>query len=166
MEQRIFIDERTKKLVISDARIMFRNFEGRKTDYNREGNRNFCVIIDDSEFAQRLSNEGWNVKILAARDENEEPRYYIPVAVSYKIRAPRILMHTRRNTTPLDEESVRSLDYAEIQNCDITINPSRWEVNGKTGIKAYLDTLHVVLEEDYFSSKYAEEEYPGELPFN
>lgn len=155
-----------KTLNIENAHIMFKNFSGKGSQFNREGDRNFCVRIDDADLARGLRNEGWNVKQLRPRDEDEEGTYYLQVKVSFKVSPPRVYMIAGKKKTLLDEEAINSLDYAEIQSADVIITPYNWEINGKKGVKAYLKIAYITIEQDAFAAKYAEEEGPEEdIPF-
>lgn len=156
----------TEDIIIENAHILpgaFRNFSGRPDKYNRVGSRSFCVAIDDGDLAKKLIEDGWNVRILAPRDEDESPRYYIQVQVSFENKPPHVVMLTGRKRTSLNEESIDCLDYAEMLNVDLTISPYNWNVNGKSGVKAYLRNMYVTIREDRLAEKYAED--PDDVPF-
>ena len=154
-------------LNIENARLMFKNFAGEATKYNRAGARNFCVVIEDPELAEHLKADGWNIKTLKAREDGDNDILYLKVNVNFNsARPPKVTLIAGKVRTELTEESIGSLDYADISNVDVSITPYHYElVNGDTGVSGYLKTMWVTIEQDPFASKYAEEEYPGEEPF-
>ena len=149
-------------LQINDARIIFRNFEGRGGTYNHEGNRRFAVIIPNNELADELISRGWNVKIKAPVEEGEEPFMYLQVKVKFNNRGPQIYLVTGDRTNRLEEDMVSMLDDIDIRSVDLDIRPYDWEVNGKTGRTAYLQAMEVTQEIDRFAARMAEEEHPEE----
>lgn len=153
-------------IVMENARIIFRNFSGKPSRFNKEGDRNFCVVIEDDDLVTKLKADGWNVKATKPRDPDEDPTFYIPVAVNYSHVPPKIYMITSNNKNLLNEETVGNLDYAEIKNIDLIISPYSWEVNDKFGIKAYCKTMYVTIEEDVFADKYNYKQIDDDnLPF-
>lgn len=147
----------TDELVIANARIMYRNFSGRTSQYNPRGERNFCVIIDDPEVAEQMREDGWNVRISTPRNEEDKPEYYIQVRVRYDGIPPKVFLVTSRNKVLLDESMVSELDNAEFKCIDLTIRPYNWtQANGNSGVSAYLKVGYFTIVEDPFADKYAD----------
>lgn len=142
-------------IAIENAHIMFRNFRGEASKFNAAGKRNFCVRLDQ-DMADRMIDEGWNVKFLHPREEGDEPTPYIQVAVSFDNIEPNIFTITGYHKNRLNGDTIDILDYAEIENIDLIIRPYNWEVNGKVGVKAYVKNMYVTLVEDEFADKYAD----------
>lgn len=148
---------------LEGARITFKNFEGREGQYNQEGDRNFALLLDDPKMVEDLEADGWNVKYLRAREEGEQPQPYIQVSVSYKNRPPRVVLVTSKGKTTLPEDLVMMVDWVDIAHVDVIINPYQWAVSGKTGVKAYLKAIYVVVMEDELEQKYSD---VPEIDFN
>lgn len=147
------MNERVSNIVMENAQIRFRNFSGKEGRFNPAGRRNFCVLLTD-DIVDSLIRDGWNIKYLNPRDEDEAPQPYIQVSVNFDNIPPKVWLITSRGKTLLDEESVNMLDWAELQSVDLIIRPYQWEMNGKTGVKAYLKSGYFTIVEDEFESKY------------
>lgn len=146
-------------LHIDDARIIYRNFAGLGSKFNREGDRNFAVVIDDEDIYDELIADGWNVKRKVRDDDDDAPRMFLPVKVKFNERGPRAYLQSGgAKAVELDEESIDCLDEIDIVGVDLDIRPYNWEVNGKTGRTAYLQSIWVVQELDRFKARYEDME--------
>ena len=145
-------------LQIDDARIIYRNFRGEASKYNREGDRNFALVIPNEEIADALTKEGWNVKVKPPRDEDDQPFMFLPIKIKFNDRGPSVYLVTGDRHNKLDEESIGLLDDIDIASASIDVRPYDWEVNGKTGRAAYLQSLEVIQEIDRFAARFVENE--------
>lgn len=144
-----------EKLIIRDARICSRNFSGKADQYNTAGFRNFTVVLDE-DLGEELIEQGWNVKRKPAREPGEPDRYFLKVTVRFDKIPPVVKLVTSKNITVLDESTVGQLDTAIITKIDLELYKRHWEVNGRTGFKAYLKTGYFTIEEDVFADEYGE----------
>lgn len=148
--------ERVQPITIKGATLIYKNFAGLAKRFNAKGIRNFHVVLD-SEFAQVLERDGWNIKWHDPREDSDDPAWpSIKVAVRFDNYPPRIMLITKGGKTLLDEESVDILDWAEIVRADIVLTGSRWDVQGKQGIKAYLAKGFITLSDDDLESEYSD----------
>lgn len=150
----------SRNLLLEDVRIRFRNFSGAEGQYNKEGDRNFAMLLEEVD-ADLLASQGWNVKYLKAREPDEEPTPYIKVKVSFpragsKGRPPAVFLVSSKGKTAIGEDEMVILDWVDIARADVSIRPYDWEVNGKKGRSAYLVGIYVHIVEDELDLKYAD----------
>lgn len=151
-------------LQIEDARIIYRNFSGVATKYNREGDRNFAVIIPTDEIKDILIKDGWNVKIKPPREEDESPFMYMPVKIKFNSRGPSAYVESGDSAQRLNEDTIGMLDDIDISSVNMDLRPYDWEVNGKTGRSAYLQAIYVIQNVDRFNSRYAAHQHKNDKP--
>ncbi len=140
-------------LCIENTNLIFRNFAGKESEYNKAGNRSTGVIIPP-ELVDSLVDEGWSIKQLPARDPQDSPLYYMNCKVRYDNFPPKIYMCTSQKKVKLDEETVDQIDYSEIAFVDIEISPYDYNTPMRSGRAAYIKTMYVNVIEDAFAEKY------------
>lgn len=149
----------TGKIRIEGARLIFKNFRGKATEFNEEGNRNFGVLLDD-DLAESLMDDGWNVKFLRPQEDDPEQhrQAWLPVKVKFNQYPPRAILINSRGKKRLDEETIEQLDWSRIVDCDLIIQPYNYPaLRGRpAGVSAYLQTIYATVSEDAFEEKYAD----------
>lgn len=150
-------EHQSKSLVLEGLtreNIIFRNFKGEEKEFNSEGDRNFSIKLDPA-MAKKMIDDGWRVKQLKPRGEDEEGDYHLKVKLNYKRgRPPRVVVITSKNRVDWGADEVEWLDGADISKADVIVN-GWWSDMAGGGYSGYLKTLFVTLEEDYLELKYA-----------
>ena len=141
---------------IEGANIIWKNFSGERDKFN-PGKRGFSVVIDDAVMAKELKQEGWNVKERPLQEgaDPSEQEWTLPVKLNMN-RYTQVWLIVGNHKTLLNEDTVAQLDVVDIANCDISIRPYEWEMSGRTGITAYVDSMYVTIRENKFAEKYAD----------
>lgn len=143
-----------KNVVLEDIPVHYiwlRNFSGVAKDGKPEGNRYFLLSLDP-DLAMRMKEDGWNVKF---NDPDSPYLPYIQVGVRFDKYPASIYRHRRDGSTEeITERQVGLLDHAKIEQIDLIIRPYEYDMPGRHGIKAYLDTMDVTIAENPLDIKY------------
>lgn len=141
---------------IEGAIIIWKNFSGERDRFN-PGKRGFSVVIDDAVMVDELRQEGWNIKERPLQEgaDPSEQEWTLPVKLNMN-RYTQVWLIVGKHKTLLDENTVAQLDVVDIIDCDISIRPFEWEMRGRTGITAYVDSMYVTIRENKFAEKYAD----------
>lgn len=143
----------TDLLLVDGARIMFENFAGAASMYNRAGDRNFCLVIETEEQADELTRRGWNVTVKPPREEGRAPLMFMKVKVKFTGWGPDIDLVTGEAVNRLDEETVKRLDRIQLDHVNMDIRAFDWETAGKTGRTAYLNSMEAVQRVNRFEAR-------------
>lgn len=170
MAQNHFLTPIAKKreratITIRDAYLLYPNFSGAEGKYNRAGDRNFSVMMNEED-GLKLLEQGWtSVSPVKKRDGDDDPNVYykLPVSVKFENYPPRIWLvegvqdptpGAKKNMVMLDEATVDFLDRLEFSKIDMVISGSQWSVNNNSGRKAYLQTMFATLYVDELEKEY------------
>lgn len=147
-------------LEINDARIIWKNFSGRGDRFNREGDRNFHLVIPDQETCDALQNDrnqygdSWNVKIKPPREDGDTPFMHMLVKVKFNGRGPNVYLVSGSKQVPLNEDTISCLDDIDIESVDLDIRPYDDTLpNGKSFRTAYLSAMRVYQRVDRFAAQ-------------
>jgi hypothetical protein len=161
---------------ITNAKLLrrpYRNFEGRPTKVHPDGGvREFGVFIEDPEVAQELAEFGFNVKTWTNRDGAEgEDEHWLSIKVNYYNRRtgeklsnpPKFTIYTANNVCDYDENNIKLLDSAELENVKIKFRPNYNTVGDKRYVTPYLNIFEATMIEDNF---FFEDEDDDGMPFD
>lgn len=150
---------RMPNVILENVRLVFLNFAGKVDQFNSQGARKFSVELPE-DVARDMKADGWNIKWPKPRenaDPDAEPRLpTISVEASYRLFSPQVTLITGRRRTNLTENELDVLDWADIITTDVVLQPSHYEMNGKVGVKAYLQKMFITIQEDVLDKKYAD----------
>lgn len=145
------------KYLIDEARIMFRNFEGKPGQFNAAGQRNFHVLLTP-ELEQALVADGFNVKYLKPREEGDIPQAHLKVNVKMDSKIPpKIFIVTSKGRRQLTEDMLQMVDWADFAKIDLIFSRYKrdWP-DGRTTVTAYLQTFFGTIREDELELRYAD----------
>lgn len=151
-----------RKFYFEDAKVGYLNFRGEESTFNKEGDRNFILFLDEED-ALALDAEGFNVTFPKensdiANDEHTEswkPLAKLKVLIKFdKYPLPELFLVENENVTQLTEETAGQIDSSEKETIDLVINKGYWKYGGKSGVSAYISKIYVVVKTDVFDDKY------------
>lgn len=150
-------------LQFDDVEIPFKNFSGRASDYNAEGNRNFTIRIT-KDIWEELKEEGWSGLSIYTNKDGDE-LYLMKIKLGYKFdNGPMVRVKAGKIKKTFDEGRIRELDNIYLISGSMDIKPSYWQRGKDKGISPWLKSAEFIMEVDRFDEE-AMEEGIDILPF-
>ncbi len=151
---------RVNDINITDGEIAYSNFSGRPTQFKPEGGERTVTFVIPPEIVEDLKADGWNIREqVFANDPDREPRYLLEARLTFRTRNgqprdPKIFIVRSDSMVHMTEETIDTLDRADILSVDAVLGPSYWEWGGRRGIRAYVNSMYVTIKENPIDEKY------------
>lgn len=141
-------------IILEDARLLFPNFAGIATEFNKPGDRNSCVLIGD-ELAAQLAAIGWNIRIGKSTDPDVVPGKFINFTVKIDSKFPPRLWLIRQGHRPelMSPEDYNILDFARFKSVSLKINQYIWQEKPQR-VSGYLEEGFFELMPDPLRDRY------------
>ncbi len=179
-------------LNVENAAMIYKNFTGKPTRVNPAGGKRTFSLILSSEFAERLNEMGWNVKVKEVRDQLEEGEttrtvswndyvnmyrndfdhalIYTEIVVNENSEYPPKIykvseFNGEKTMALLPAEQWYRLDESELMGVDISIHPYTHgrSLANPDAKKGYLKTMYAqAVPVNEFGGKYADYRIAGE----
>lgn len=144
-----------KQVTIEDTRLIFRNFAGDKKKFNKEGDRNFEVVLTD-EAAEAMDKDDWFVKTYEPNDRYDELLHTVKVRIGENDEPPVYVIGEDKKPIKLNKGQFKRVDRYNIISVDVTFHQAKgtFEYDGREYHSAYLDKIYINILEDYLDKKY------------
>lgn len=151
---------RENEVVIENAILRYKNFSGirRPGSFDTAGDRNFTLIVNDENIAQKMTEMGYNMKYVlpeAASGTIITPYWKVKVHVRFASYPKDYYLYCNGVRTRLTEETIGQLDGARLSNVDVAIGLGQVNTNGSATRASYLNRIDAVMPFDYLGQKYS-----------
>ena len=179
-------------LNVENAAMIYKNFSGKPTRVNPQGGKRTFSLALSRDLAEKLNDQGWNIKVKEVRDQVVEGEMTRTVGwqdyiANYQTEFDHALIYTEivvnenseyppkiykvsefngeKTIAPIPPEQWYRLDESELMNIDVSIHPYTHgrSLANPDAKKGYLKSMYAVsVPVDAFGGKYAGYTVAGE----
>lgn len=161
---------------IIDNEVRARNFGGVEKKVgnrtvNGEGRRNFLLYVSE-EVAEQMKEMGCEVRYTTPRDENDVPRPFVSMNLSYFLKPVEVHLISNGVDTLLDENHVYQLNDVDFKNLGLVVElgKEKEHQNGVKYIPMFVSQVWAEIVPSYFANRYSylnsQIPEPDNLPFD
>ena len=154
--------------VVDNAKIIWTNFSGTETPFNRKGKRNFVWVIPDGELAQQLAALGFNIKHRSVRDGYDGEEFdHLRIDISYETDDGRPIGEINKEWVPevylvndddyfipINEDGIGEFDTKIITYALFEFRKYDWTYGGKSGTSAKLKRIFLKVKQDPIMARF------------